>query len=326
MVLVNTDAASTAARALATCAMLGMVALGSRGFATLTVHGGVGSGVGMWHEFWMGSPLGITYPEACPAPRDWSPRPTHVPTSKRTVQRPRSQSSKSGFGSYGLGLTFSASGGIFSRSSCARPGGRHRLWLPAGRHSPRASPQYPSSATLCMGDGTGVVHSTRCTANWRMLRWCVDFLNRRWGGPRDHYKWWKSVNRLHDYLWGVSKHSFGMQVIDISSTCDCLDSVDMAYLELLMRKARLMEFSSSPGEPSPPRKGDCNKKDKGTEKSRMGLYGEASIFLGSQKEIGEIMVGADFLDSAAKEVERVTGEVKQIRKAREERSLLSGDS
>ena len=104
MVLVNTDAASTAARALATCAMLGMVALGSRGFATLTVHGGVGSGVGMWHEFWMGSPLGITYPEACPAPRDWSPRPTHGPTSRRTVQRPRSRSSKPGFVSYKLGF------------------------------------------------------------------------------------------------------------------------------------------------------------------------------------------------------------------------------
>ena len=208
MVLVNTDAASTAARALATCAMLGMVALGSRGFATLTVHGGVGSGVGMWHEFWMGSPLGITYPEACPAPRDWSPRPTHVPTSKRTVQRPRSQSSKSGFGSYGLELTFSASGGRFSRTSCARPGDRHRLWyevqqvrrLPAGRRSPRSSPQYPGSATICVGEGTGVAHSTRCTADWRMLRWCVDFLHRRRSGPWDHYKWWKSVDRLQDVI------------------------------------------------------------------------------------------------------------------------------
>ena len=49
-------------------------------------------------------------------------------------------------------------------------------------------------------------------------------------------------------------------------------------------------------------------------------------FLGPHKEFGEIMVGADLLDFAGKEVERVSGEVKQIRKAREERSLLSGDS
>ena len=93
------------------------------------------------------------------APRGWSPKPMHTATSRRTVQR---RGSNPAFVSYKLGFALSASDGWFSRSSSSRTGGRRSLWfldVEEGRHSPRVSPQYPRSTTLCMGDVAGFVHA-----------------------------------------------------------------------------------------------------------------------------------------------------------------------
>ena len=54
------------------------------------------------------------------------------------------------------------------------------------------------------------------------------------------------------------------------------------------------------------------------------MYDEGSIFLGSHKEFGDVMVAPSLLDYVAQEVEREVAVMKQVRKAREERSLARG--
>ena len=58
----------------------------------------------------------------------------------------------------------------------------------------------------------------------------------------------------------------------------------------------------------------------------MGLYDEASILFESHKDFDGIMVAVDLLVYGAKAVKGEAAVKKHIRKAREERSLLSGDS
>lgn len=156
----------------------------------------------------------------------------------------------------------------------------------------------------------------------RTVRWCAEFLNRRGGGPRDHHKWWKMVNKLYDDMWGVVEHSLAMQSLEIAGCYDGLDVVNLASVELLLRKAQLVEFSYSERGPAPPMPDGEKKKGKGKD-SRIGMYDETAIFLGSHKEFGEIMVCPDVLEYVQKEVEREAGVMKQIRNAREERSLLA---
>jgi hypothetical protein len=159
----------------------------------------------------------------------------------------------------------------------------------------------------------------------RTMTWCAKFLNRRGGGPRDLLRRWKQVSRMQDNLWGVAEHSLTMQVMEIAGCYDGLDVVNIACLELMIRKAQLGEFSYSEQGPAPPPKSEGEKKKghgKGSE--RVGMYDESSIFLGSHKEFGDVMVCPDLLDYVTKEVEREASVMKkQIRKAREERSLLA---
>ena len=157
----------------------------------------------------------------------------------------------------------------------------------------------------------------------RTVTWCCTFLDRRGGGPRDHHKWWKTVNKLYDDMWGVVEHSLAMQALEIAGCYDGLDVTNIAAVELLLRKAQLVEFSYSERGPAPPRKDD-EKKGKGKGKdSRVGMYDESAIFLGAHKEHGEIMVCPLLLEYVQREVEREAGVMKQIRKAREERTFLA---
>ena len=156
------------------------------------------------------------------------------------------------------------------------------------------------------------------------MKWCADFLNRRGGGPRDHHKWWKSVNRLFDDMWGVTDHGLAMQAIELAGCYDGLDVVNLSCLELLIRKAQLVEFPYWERGPAlPPKEGDKKDRGNGEGGGRVGMYDEGHIFLGSNKEFGEVMVAPELLDYVTREVEREAGVMKQIRKAREERGLLA---
>ena len=128
-------------------------------------------------------------------------------------------------------------------------------------------------------------------------------------------------------MWGVTDHGLAMQAIELAGCYDGLDVVNLSCLELLIRKAQLVEFPYWERGPAlPPKEGDKKDRGNGEGGGRVGMYDEGHIFLGNNKEFGEVMVAPELLDYVTREVEREAGVMKQIRKAREERSLLAQKS
>ena len=161
----------------------------------------------------------------------------------------------------------------------------------------------------------------------RTTKWCCEFLNRKAGGPREHHKWWMSVQRVFPDMWGVQEHETIMQAVELMVGYDGLGVTNIAAAELLLRKAQLIEYSYSDAGPagvgSGAPSGEGGNKKKGGAKggSRAGVYDESQIFMGAHKEFGDILLDPQLLDYVAKEVERDAQVMKQVRKAREERIL-----
>lgn len=79
----------------------------------------------------------------------------------------------------------------------------------------------------------------------RTVRWCLDFLNRRGGGPLDHHKWWVSTHRLTDDLWGVAEHEWIMKMADSAGCYDQVDLCNLSHMEWAFRRAQLIEHTYS---------------------------------------------------------------------------------
>ena len=96
-------------------------------------------------------------------------------------------------------------------------------------------------------------------------------------------------------------------------------------MEVMMRRVQLVEYAYSDRRNDKGKKGGGkdNKNDKGDD-HRAGLVEEAAVFSGVHRETGEMMVGPDLLEYVSREIEKDASIMKQIRKAREERRLLSG--
>jgi len=107
-----------------------------------------------------------------------------------------------------------------------------------------------------------------------------------------------------------------MKCLETAGGFDGLDMCNCACLELLIRQAQLIEYTYHQELYTAPKKG------KG--KGRAGLIEESDIFAGTHRDSGELMCAPDLLDYVSKEVERDAAVLKQIRKAREERTALAG--
>lgn len=156
----------------------------------------------------------------------------------------------------------------------------------------------------------------------RTAEWCIRFLNRRNGGPMDHHRWWMQNHSLKNDSWGASEHDTLMKIIDKLGRFDGLDLANLAGAELAFRRLQLIEFVYSergPGGGKGSGRGDNKKVDSMTS---MQMH-EASIFSGSHKEFGDVMVAPSLLDYVAKEVEGEAAVLKQVRKAREERASVN---
>ena len=71
----------------------------------------------------------------------------------------------------------------------------------------------------------------------RTVRWCVEFIGRRQGGPMDHHRWWVSSYNLPDGDPAVQQHELTMKVLELFGTYNQLDLGNSAGLERLMREA-----------------------------------------------------------------------------------------
>ena len=161
----------------------------------------------------------------------------------------------------------------------------------------------------------------------RTVAWCARYLDRRGGGPLDHHQWWKANHALRADDWGVAEHETGLRAIELAGGYDGVDITNVASLEVMMRRVQLVEYAYSDrrgnGEKG---SGKDNKNHNKGDDHRAGLVEEAAVFSGIHRETGEMMVAPELLEYVSREIEKDASIMKQIRKAREERRLLSGDS
>ena len=179
----------------------------------------------------------------------------------------------------------------------------------------------------------------------RTVLWCCQFIDRKRGGPLEHYQQWVSRNGLSVSDYGVTHYQSIMRMLDTLVCWDQVDAPNLSGVEVALRQVQLYEYSyameadardsagpangpsaESAGEGGPSPKAKAKGK-KGGHQSRgfikMGFVDEAAVFAGTAKHDGMMMVCPLLLDHVAKEVERDTSILKQVRKAREERRALA---
>ena len=139
----------------------------------------------------------------------------------------------------------------------------------------------------------------------------------------DHHQWWKSNHYLKPDDWGVTEHETGLRAIELAGCYDGMDITNVASLEVMMRRVQLVEYAYSDRRNEKGKKGG-GKDTKGDD--RAGLVEEAAVFSGIHRETGEMMVAPELLEYVSREIEKDASIMKQIRKVREERRLLSGGS
>lgn len=152
--------------------------------------------------------------------------------------------------------------------------------------------------------------------------WCCQFLNRRNGGPTDHHKWWVTNNNLTSEMWGVVEHENLTKMLDKLGRYDGLDLSNLAGAEMAFRRLQLIEYFYSDKGPGSG-KGSGKSKEKDKKSDDLSYKAEAAIFTGTHREFGDTMVCPDLLKYVSKEVERDAAVLKQVRKAREERTAAA---
>ena len=153
----------------------------------------------------------------------------------------------------------------------------------------------------------------------RTATWCVQFINRKNGGPTDHHKWWSQAHGLKPDSWGMAEHDNLSNFLDRLGRYDGLDLSNLAGAELIFRRLQLIEYLYSERGPGGGKasKGEKKKEDPGN------LSYEATIFGGAHKEYSDCMVAPSLLEYVAKEVENEAAVMKSVRKAREERAAAA---
>ena len=153
----------------------------------------------------------------------------------------------------------------------------------------------------------------------RTAAWCVRLSNRRNRGSMDHDRLW--IHGLRSDSWGATEHETLSKIIDKLAKFDGLDLSNLAGAEVTFRRLQLIEYFYS--ERGPGGGKGAGKSSKDSKKDDDGAYKfESTIFRGSHKEFGDVMVAPDLLSYVAK-VEQEASVMKQIRKAREERAAAA---
>ena len=125
-------------------------------------------------------------------------------------------------------------------------------------------------------------------------------------------------HNLRSDSWGATEHETLCKVIDKLARFDGLDLSNLAGAEVTFRRLQLIEYFYSERWPGGG-KGSKGGKDSKKEDDPNYKF-ESSIFSGSRREFGDVMVAPELMSYVAKEVESEAAVMKQIRKAREERA------
>ena len=194
--------------------------------------------------------------------------------------------------------------GRLLRATRDSKGDRHRPWRELARESSRVMQKdwpLPGPVTI---------------------PWCISFLDRRAEGAVSWDTRWRRDNNLKEDMWGVAVHRDLCKILDRLGLHDMCDLANLAAAEDIVRQLQLIEYLYY--EASKLETHDGSKKGKGS--SRGARADEAAIFAGRNRDFGECMVCPELLDHVAKELERDSSILKQLRKAREERAMAKKEN
>ena len=76
----------------------------------------------------------------------------------------------------------------------------------------------------------------------RTGQWCVEYLTRQGTGALEHHQLWRSQARLGAQDWGVQEHENLMHILKYAASYDQLDLVNLAAVELLLRRVQTIEY------------------------------------------------------------------------------------
>lgn len=137
----------------------------------------------------------------------------------------------------------------------------------------------------------------------------------------DHHRWWMNNHNLRSDSWGATEHETLCKVIDKLGRFDGLDLANLAGAEVTFRRLQLIEYFYSDRGPGGAKTNKGGGKDSKKEDDTYKF--ESSIFSGSHREFGDVMVAPELMTYVSKEVESEAAVMKQIRKAREERAAAA---
>ena len=170
--------------------------------------------------------------------------------------------------------------------------------------------------------------------------WRCKLIDRRQGGPLDHFRFWKATLELSAGDYGVNDCEAGMRAIYTMACWDGLDLPDIAGVEQIFRKCQMYEYvyvmdrdphhaAASSTEGAADTAGKNKKKGGGRGRGAggsgllsFGFIDEGAVFTGLSRDHGDNMICPLLLEHVAKEVERDALVLKQLRKACEEQRAL----
>ncbi|CAK0878632.1 unnamed protein product, partial [Prorocentrum cordatum] len=128
----------------------------------------------------------------------------------------------------------------------------------------------------------------------RTVLWCVQFVDRRGGGPIDHHRWWVAHLKLSNTDFGVQEHEHGMRAFQFFGEYDQIDLPNLVGLEVVLRRCQVIEFHYE----------KKNKGGKANEQAQGVTRDEAAYFSGSHRLGGEVMICPELVEGVSKEIGR----------------------
>ena len=169
----------------------------------------------------------------------------------------------------------------------------------------------------------------------RTVRWCVEFIGRKRGGPMDHHRWWVQNYGLDETDPAVAQHELTMNVLELFGKYDQLNLANSAGLEILLREAQLTEWrfeerrlalvggaaGGAGGETGEAGGGEDKKNKERGQRDAGPSSEEAALWTRATKDYQDVMVCPALRRHAPKEAESQVPEPKATRKARKEGAL-----
>ena len=146
--------------------------------------------------------------------------------------------------------------------------------------------------------------------------WCCRFIDRKNGGPMDHFRAFTHLNRLNKSDWGVYSYENYMRELEALGCQDRVNQCNLRGVEIGLRQCQFVEYvyaldrdtdnSAGPSgkdDAADAEAGGQKKKGRGRNRAapvKFAFVDEAAVFTGSSHDRGTDMISPQLLEFVAK--------------------------